>query len=84
MSERSAAEQIIERIVTARRLSSRYLAEADGLLGALFHLEAPNKLFSEEDLRQACLRGFEEGCAILHAAATEPAEPVEHPAAHGY
>ena len=41
MSPTTAVEQIIERMVTARRLSSCFLAEADGLMGALFRSEPP-------------------------------------------
>lgn len=80
-----AKEKVLDRIAAARKLGSRYHAEADGLLRALCS-DKPVALFSDVGLHQAYLRGFCDGREILRVESLAVAdhESVEHPAAHGY
>lgn len=85
MSELRAQKMVLERITAARKLGSRYHAEADGLLRALC-ADEPAAMFTEATWQEAYLRGFSDGREILRVETPCEAagKTMEHPAAHGY
>jgi|CXWL01.1.fsa_nt_gi hypothetical protein len=68
MSESMAAtEHVLERIVMAKRLGGLHLAEAAGLLRALYE-PTPGEIYASAEMQARYLVGFRDGRMILEVA----------------
>lgn len=70
-----AKEKVIDRIVMAKRLGGRHLAEAEGLLRALSGLTPAQEIYASPELQARYLLGFHEGSEILRVESHFAVEP---------